>query len=493
MIRKVRRKFTVSAMAAMTFVTVLLIAVINLVNFYYSSQKADKILKELNGDLAFPAMKLLEETESPYEGMPDSSASDGGSITDDGGQGKDPASQSQDGAEADIPENNDGLPEDSFAPPDVPEDGGRRAFSAQYSDRYFSVYVSTDGDYQVLRNTSSFLEDQTALKLAEKVKKTGKSSGYCDEYRFLVSEGGSIPGMPADNPVASGKGSDSATGTDNPGRGKAVISLLDCSTDFDAMRSLLLISALVGFFGLFLVFWFVSRMAKKAVLPLEESMEKQKRFITDAGHELKTPISVIGTNMDVLEMDLPGNEWVQSTKRQVRRLRTLVTQLISLSRLEEGQQVPKKKFSFSDAASECVEAYEMISGKEGRKLSVSIKDGIFAFANEDQIRQILTILCDNAMKYAESGIEFSLSASGKQAVFETRNDWAQDVKKEDLDKLFERFYRADASRNRDSKKSGYGLGLSIAQAAALQNGGKLEVSEDEKNRLVFRLSLPRAM
>ena len=253
-----------------------------------------------------------------------------------------------------------------------------------------------------------------------------------------------------------------------------------------------MITAAVGLLGTLAAFLFILFTSKKAVMPLAESMEKQKRFITDAGHELKTPLAVIATNMDILTMDLGENEWVEGTKKQVGRLRKLVNNLVSLSKMDEQDtQFEAAPFSISDAAYECVDLYESVADSAGKRLEADIEEGVTVTADENSIRQIFAILMDNAIKYAEGDrvIRVRLHREGRKAYFETENDWARNVDAAKLDTLFDRFTRGDRSRSNADGKSGFGLGLAIARAAAEKNNAVLTASETEKGKLRFTLCL----
>ena len=267
---------------------------------------------------------------------------------------------------------------------------------------------------------------------------------------------------------------------------------LDCSTEHQAVRSLLMVSILVGLGGLLVMGLFVYFMSRKAMAPLRESVERQKRFITDAGHELKTPLAVIGTNMDILEMDIGKNEWVDGTKKQLSRLRKLVANLISLSRLEEMQEkLELEPFDLSGAAAECVDAFSGPAELAGKTLSAELEDHLTALGDVMTAGQLLTILCDNAVKYSTGDIQVRLYASGRRVIFETENDWDHRLPPEELSKLFDRFYRGDASRSGEGGKTGYGLGLSIAKAIAEKNHAQLTAEENELGHILFRASFRR--
>ena len=191
-------------------------------------------------------------------------------------------------------------------------------------------------------------------------------------------------------------------------------------------------------------------------------------------------------------MDLGENEWVEGTKKQVGRLRKLVNNLVSLSKMDEQDtQFEAAPFSISDAAYECVDLYESVADSAGKRLEADIEEGVTVTADENSIRQIFAILMDNAIKYAEGDrvIRVRLHREGRKAYFETENDWARNVEAAKLDTLFDRFTRGDRSRSNADGKSGFGLGLAIARAAAEKNNAVLTASETEEGKLRFTLCL----
>jgi len=334
----------------------------------------------------------------------------------------------------------------------------------QYSGRLSVVSFQEGAEPQVGMSDSSALSTEEAASLAGEMLRQGKTSGDLDAYRYQVRSDG-----------------------------EAVrVYFLDCSTELGSRRSLLLISILVGLGGLVVTGIFVYGMSVRATAPLTESMEKQKRFITDAGHELKTPLAVIGTNMDILEMDLGENEWISGTKKQLGRLRKLVANLISLSRMEEQQQpLELRRFCLSDTALECVDAFSGAAELAGKELRSQLQPELYIRGDVTSVGQLLTILCDNAVKYARGPIQVRLYARGKHVFFETENPWERTIPPAELDRLFDRFYRADAARAATEGKSGYGLGLSIARAIAEKNRAQLTAEETASGDLLFRASFHR--
>ena len=362
--------------------------------------------------------------------------------------------------------------EDMLFPDDEEKDGwdkgrkgNRGSAEMQFGDRYFEITVLSDGTTNLRTRNTDAMSGEDAGEIAAEILAEGKETGYRDDYRYQVRT--------------------------NPD-GTTVVSLLDCTMDAKSLSDLRMVTVVVGLFGTLAAFFFILFTSRKAVMPLAESMEKQKRFITDAGHELKTPLSVIATNMDILAMDYGENEWIEGTKKQVSRLRKLVNNLVSLSKLDEQDTaLVFERFSISDAAYECVDLYSSVAESVGKRIEADIEEDVNVTADENSIRQIFAILMDNAIKYAEGDrvISVRLRREGKKVLFETENDWARNVDASKLDTLFDRFTRGDRSRSGADGKSGFGLGLAIARAAAEKNHATLTASETAEGKLRFTLGL----
>lgn len=343
--------------------------------------------------------------------------------------------------------------------------GGRQSANAQYGSRFFFVIVDEEGNSTVLAKGNTELLEEDAPTFAERVIALGNTEGVLDDYLYSV---------------------------DQVDAGTRIL-FLDCTTDLQSLGRLLGISVAVGVAAFLIASVFVVRFAGFAVRPLEESAQKQKRFVADAGHELKTPLSVIATNMDILEVDLEDQpdelEWIDSTNRQVSNMRDLVNDLISLSKMEEGEaDLIFTDVALSDLAHECVMTFDQVARSQGKELIPTIGEDLRTKGDEPSIRQLMTILIDNAVKYAagDGSVFVELGSAGRSVVFQTRNDWHHDVDPKELDSLFDRFVRGDQSRDRSGGSSGYGLGLSIARVIAQKNNVRLAVHEDERGRIVFR-------
>lgn len=327
-----------------------------------------------------------------------------------------------------------------------------------YETRFFTVYVDAEGE-AVASNTGSIaaINSDSAAELAKKAYKEGHKEGFIQDYKYALSP--------------SGEGT--------------MVVFLDCGRDLRTFRSFLVTSLLVAGAGLLAVFVLVALLSKAAVKPLAESYEKQKRFITDASHEIKTPLTIIGANTEILEMQAGENEWTRSTRNQIDRLTALTGQLVSLARMdEENTRLPMVEFSLSDAVQEEAEPFVPLAQTHGKTLTVQVEQGISYCGDEASVRKVVSILLENAIRYSDEGgkIELRLHRQGKRNRLWVRNT-VSEIAPGSHDVMFERFYRADASRN--SKTGGYGIGLSIAQSLVEQHKGKLTAHSSDGHSIEF--------
>lgn len=243
--------------------------------------------------------------------------------------------------------------------------------------------------------------------------------------------------------------------------------------------------------GLAAVLILLLLLSKRIVRPVAESYEKQKQFITDAGHELKTPLTIIGADADLAEMECGENQWIQDIRRQTQRLTELTQDLIYLSRVEEeGLSLQSIDFPLSDVAEEMAHSFLPLAQNQGKRLEIAVQPMLSFRGDEKSIRQPCSILLDNALKYSpqEGELLFRLEKQGKNILLSVSNTTSQPIKKEELCHLFDRFYRTDPSRN--SQTGGYGLGLSIARSIVTAHKGKIRAESPQESVLTIQVTLP---
>lgn len=331
----------------------------------------------------------------------------------------------------------------------------------QYSLRFFAVHYLSDGE--VLRVNQDFIASiskSAAEAYADTVLKSGKMHGYESGYRYLVSS------------------------TEN----ETVVLFLNSERELQTMRSLLLITLAIAAACLVVVFGLVVLFSRRAITPYLKNMEAQKQFITNASHELKTPLTAISTSADVLAMEHDGDEWVHNIQTQAGRLSKLITNLVTLSRLDEEDPFPvRTEFSLSDALWEISEPFVSLAQAKGKTYTQDIADGLSVTGDRTAIQQMVSILLDNALKYSPGGGSISLIArrSGKKVEITVSNT-VEEAQSIDASRLFDRFYRADESHS--NTVSGTGIGLSIARATVQAHDGKISAKQIG-NTITFHVTL----
>ena len=332
--------------------------------------------------------------------------------------------------------------------------------AALEESRYFMAIQNTDGDKE-----TDYTEEEL-LAIAGRVFASGDESGTIENYLYRVTER-------------------------DDGFKTAVF--LNCESKRNEIIWLALISLFACAIGILLALILVSLLSKKAIRPMMENIERQKQFITDAGHELKTPLTVISANMDVLSMDIGANEWVQSTQKQVANMRKLVNELVYLSRMDEADShLEKSVVDLSKAVQDVAAPFEGMAEFNGKNMILHIEDDIKVSGDEAALRRLISTLCENAVKYApeDSDIQISLTQTGKSVMLTTENAMKEPLGEEALNHLFDRFYRGDESRSKE-ENSGFGIGLSIARAITEKHGGTIRAKIVDSNRLQIICLLPK--
>ena len=346
--------------------------------------------------------------------------------------------------------------DDTETPPAKPEndekDKSRFSVETPFETRYFTVTVDENGEVTDCDlDRIAAVDEETAEEYTQTAQQKNKTTGFQGIYRYRVTE------------------------TEDG----AKYVFLDCRREISNFRTVLVTTISVSLLGLAAVFVLVVIFSRMVFRPVEESIQKQKRFITDASHELKTPLTIIDANTEVMEMESGESQWTKSTRKQIQRLSGLVQQLVTLSRLDEEKGLEEKcEFNLSEAVSECVQPYEPLAQTREKNLTLNIEEDITYTGDERSIRQLAGILMDNAVKYSsENGnITLTLKKKGKKIFLEVYND-ADDLPQGKMDVLFERFYRLDSSRN--SGTGGSGIGLSVAKAIVQAHKGK--ITAENKN------------
>ncbi|ROR28472.1 histidine kinase [Mobilisporobacter senegalensis] len=348
-------------------------------------------------------------------------------------------------------------------PPQMePRSGFKMDEETPFETRYFVVEVNEDGTIRTIDTSHiAAVSSEDAKEYGNKVIESGKKKGYKGIYKYAVGE--------------------QSYGS--------IIIFVNCKNQIQTAMLFLITSVIVALINYLLVFILVYIFSKKAIKPVIESMEKQKQFITDAGHEIKTPLAIISANTDVLELTSGENEWITSIRNQTNRLDKLVKNLLILSKMDEANvNMEMKTFKLSQMVQEAADSFEAIAETQNKKYIMDIQPGIDFYGDESSIHQLVSTLLDNAMKYSdeEGTIRISLTSSKKRIQLEVYNT-TEIIEKENLNKLFDRFYRADFSRSRET--GGYGIGLSIVDSIVKIHHGKITVKSTDEKSISFTVIL----
>lgn len=407
MLKKMRRRVICAAMLAFFSVIVVIAVLVNIVNYFVETKRADETLTYIAG---------FEEREAPGERPPDKP-----------GRGQGPG-----------PGPGDNGPPSFRELPDV---------EANYMTRFFIVRFREDGTASsAFTDFIASIDEKEAINYAQQILKKGKTHGYYKEYRYLNTKI----------------------------NGRRVVVFLNSIREIQYMRSLRILTIIIAEISLIALFPLVYLFSGKAIKPIVRNVEMQKQFITDAGHELKTPITSISTSLEVLTMEHGEDEWTDNIKNQIGRLSKLVHELVALSKMDEATPFNEKEhFSLSDMLWEVVEVYQPQIKASGKTLNTNIGEDIAILGDKAAMEQMVSVLLDNAVRYSspESEIRLSLTKKKSHTVLEVFNKCNYETPP-DEEKLFDRFYRPDESRS--SESGGSGIGLAIAKAVAETHGGTIE-------------------
>lgn len=332
-----------------------------------------------------------------------------------------------------------------------------------YESRYFSVLFDQNGT-AVLADTSKIvsIDTEEAIEYASEVWKKEKEKGFLDDYRYWKCSY----------------------------NGEHRIIFLDCRRQLENFQNFLFTTFGVSGLGLLSVFLLMIYFSARIVKPFSDNYEKQKRFITDAGHELKTPLTIIEADTAILEMDFGENEWIQDIQGQTKRLADLTNTLVKLSRMEERQgKNVQVEFPLSDTVEEVVHTFQAPAKIQEKSLVCSVAPMISMKGDEKAIREVVTILLDNAVKYTDTKGKISVVLEKKKNhIYLSVYNTTEYLSKEQIPCLFDRFYRTDSSRN--SQTGGYGLGLSIAAATVDSHRGKIIAETEDEKSLRIKVIFP---
>lgn len=304
-------------------------------------------------------------------------------------------------------------------------------------------------------------------------------NNHIEEYAIKVSEGKSETGIIGDYIFKVIKTKE----------GKIHVSLMEDKEAVLDIQRIFVFSILLSVLSVVLIYVVAKKVSKIIVKPVEETFEKQKQFISDASHELKTPLAVIEANADVLENDVGENKWIKYIQNEIESMNKLINELLLLAKIENINNV--KEYSQIDLSKEVeilVSMFESMAYEKNIKLSTDIRENIRLNGNKEDVEHILSTLIDNAIKHteAEKEVIIELSKEKNDIIIKVKNQGKQIPEEERL-RIFERFYRIDKARNRNEKR--YGLGLAIAKSTVEKYKGKIEVLYQE-GFTIFNVVIP---
>ena len=322
-----------------------------------------------------------------------------------------------------------------------------------YETRFFSAR-ETDGEIEIIAKRIAALDDEGALSLAKGLLARRGASGRIR-----------VPGNRTLHYARQAQED-----------GSTLIVVLDATSRYGLIRLIMMYMAALWLTVLILYVVIMGRFSKNLILPFVENDEKQKRFITNASHELKTPLAVISANTEMTEVLGGKSKWTESTRRQIKRLQTLIEDLVVLTRLDEMKEADLADVDLSAVVSETAEPFRSVAESEGKAFSTQITPDTHIRGDKRGLQQVTSILIDNAVKYCDEGGAITVTlegrARGKGAKITVANTYAEG-KKVDTSRFFERFYRQDESHN--SEKSGFGIGLSMAKEIVERMKGRLRI------------------
>ena len=344
---------------------------------------------------------------------------------------------------------------DQMMPPNGPRPDGNPGFKPGFDPEspkfqlstFYSVAVSDKGEILEIKNDSPtvYAGDDLA-QMAKDIIKDGKSTGTKDNLTFLKTDK----------------------------NGYVLVAFMDNTVVNESAVTLFRYTLIFGSAALVLFFFLSVFLARKIVAPLEESYQKQRQFISDAGHELKTPVSVVSANAEILSRELGDNQWLRNIQYENERMGLLVGQLLDLARTEnvtpQMEHIDLSRLVVGEAL-----PFESVAFEKGLVLNSNITNGITVEGNSTQLKQLISILLDNAIRHSKPDGEVRLTLTKDHGTAEISViNMGDEIPAEHRERIFERFYRVDTARNGEDKH--YGLGLAIAKAIVDAHHGHIEVN-----------------
>ena len=488
MIKTLKRKFILLAMVSLTVLLAVIVTGMNVINYERVVSNADSRLEVLEQN--------SEKLQQRPGGFGDGKGPFGGPGESSGSGSSDNSAESSGSDSAEVREQS-GVPDGKSDELYFGRDGfrgPRMTMDEAEESRFFTVVTDAEGNVkQTNIDRISAVDSSEAGEYAEKALASGKSKGFVDEFRYSVVTEDEV----------------------------SRITFLDCGRTLASFRDFLRASVLMSVCGLLIMFAVISYFAGRIVSPVAESYEKQKRFITDAGHEIKTPLAIIKANLDVIKLDPDSTEeCLDEIGNQTDRLTSLTNDLVYLSRMEESDKsLVMSEVDLSGLMTDTVNSFIPLAAEKGKMINDDVEKGIKIKGSRKELEKLLSIVMENAVKYSAvrredlqnsdeisadaknqtsaededfeppiPQIDVSLRKDGRNAVIELSNAAENELTNESLSHVFERFYRTDSSRN--SQTGGHGIGLSMASAIVSAHDGRITARTTDGFDFIVTASLP---
>jgi len=333
--------------------------------------------------------------------------------------------------------------------------------------RFFLVKFAEDGSVERTDTSRIYsVTAQEAEQMAQAVLEGEKETGVQDRFLYLRR-------------------------TDRSDSLGTTVVFMDISSQVSSVTSMLMISLAIFAVSWLLMLLFVMLLSKRAIAPIAENIVRQKQFVTNAGHELKTPLAIILANTEALELFSGESKWTRNIKAQTHRLSELMQNLLTLSKMDEaGTDLPLREFDLGSLIAEAAAPFEEPAREKGIDFQVEAPS-ITVKANRESIGQLIGILLDNAVKYTPEGGNILVRSghSTPDSVFVSVRDNGIGIPEEDQPRLFERFYRVEKART--SGTGGTGLGLAIAKELVEAHGGRIALRSKLNVGTLMVVELPR--
>ena len=484
MIKKLRQRFIRITMIALTVVMLILCLIVNSANVISVNQKLCSTLSMISRNKGTIPKDLPDgnppsdknsnsKNDSEVSGNNSNATAQTGSTSDQTGSTSDQSGSESTSLDSEPGGKNSAAAPDNLGEPqtgaptermdNAAKPGGPFDREMPFSTRYFVLRYNEDGTLlkAELDNIAEVTESN-ASEYLNIAKKHGLGYGYTTGYKYYVE-----------------KAED----------GQYMAIFLNCRGEVENVRKVMLLSLAAMAFCVICVYIIVVLCSRRAIDPVVKASVRQKQFITDASHELKTPVTVITTSLKVLEMETGPQKWIDKARAQTEKLTRLINALVTLAKTDEETGTRDfADFDISAAVAETVESFKDIAAEKGLNLKVEAEEGVTYRGNEYAIRQLTSILCDNALKYAtnKEPIVFSLKQSRKNVIL-TASNACEQTEQAPTDKLFDRFYRADAARS----TGGFGIGLSIAKNITELHRGTISADYPKPGVILFTAVLKR--